>query len=577
MFKQFIKILKAIGRKNRIAALFILVVSFIIILLELLSFTLIIPAISLLLDNDFLNNNSIFLSFKRVFPFNLDDYLTIPNILKFLVSIILLKSILSLYFNYKLHQVMWQIRVDINSKIYKYFTLVSLSEVINIGFDSIRRLINSDATLFVTQGFYNYILLCKNSILILVLSIFLYQIDATATLIIFLFLGIFILIYSKLIKNTAASLALKFKEFSEFKYKNVNEVINGLREIKLFNNEDMMVNLFKKNELKLSSIDIKKNIFSSIPKILLELLAVSCIAVFVIVLNSRGHNLIDLLPKLSLFFLVFLRTLPIAVGINASLVSIKYAKLQIDEIIKQLSILKYDKELMDIGNSKPFDLTKKKELELKNVSFSYNDSKKIFENVSATFTENNLIGIQGDNGIGKSTLVDLIAGFLKPSSGKVSFNEQDIHKNVKEWRKLIGYVSQSHFLTSDSIKKNIIFSQTKEINNQNFDKAITQSGVKNFLNQTPNGIETEIGDLGLKLSGGQKQRIAIARVLYKDSKVIILDEPTSAQDSKIEDYFLKIIQELKKDKIIIIISHSKFIHSVCDVNYRVDNKNLIRV
>ena len=93
----------------------------------------------------------------------------------------------------------------------------------------------------------------------------------------------------------------------------------------------------------------------------------------------------------------------------------------------------------------------------------------------------------------------------------------------------------------------------------------------------PDGIDSEIGDLGLKLSGGQKQRVTIARVLYKDSKIIILDEPTSSQDYKIEDYFLNVINELKKDKIVIIISHSKLIHAVCDVNYRVENKKLIKV
>ena len=101
--------------------------------------------------------------------------------------------------------------------------------------------------------------------------------------------------------------------------------------------------------------------------------------------------------------------------------------------------------------------------------------------------------------------------------------------------------------------------------------------MKDFLKKTPNGIESQIGDLGLKLSGGQKQRITIARVLYKDPKIIILDEPTSAQDNKIEDYFLKIINELKKNKIIIIISHSKNIHDVCDINYKVENKNLVKV
>jgi len=577
MLDQAFNILKVIGRKNQLSALFIIVISLINIILELLTFTLIIPLLSIFSENDYLNNTSIYIFFKNLFPYNFEQYLTITNILKFFVVIILIKAVLTLYFHYKINKVTWQIRTDINSKIYNYFTMISMPEIIKVGFSSIRRLINSDATLFVTQGFYNYIVLCKNFILIIILFFFLLQIDVKATLIIFSsFIG-FILIYNKLIKKVAIKLAKEFKEFSEFKFKNVNDTIMGIREVKLFNNEDMVVDLFKKNEIKLSIIDIKKNIFNIIPRLLLELLAVIGITIAVLYFTSNDYNLMEIFPKLTLFFLVFVRTLPIAVGINGSLTAIRYSKLQIDEIIKQLKELNNKKELINSKNLQNFDLSKNKELELKNVSFGYNNSKTIFENVNVKFFENNLIGIQGDNGSGKSTLVDLIAGFMKPSVGNIMFNGKDIHENIKGWRKLIGYVSQTQFLTSDTLKKNIIFSNNEIIDDQKFDKAITESGVKNFLKEMPDGIDSEIGDLGLKLSGGQKQRVTIARVLYKDPKIIILDEPTSAQDYKIEDYFLNVINKLKKDKIIIIISHSKLIHAVCDVNYRVENKTLIKV
>ena len=577
MFSQILKILKAIGYRNQISALYIILISFFVILLELISFTLIIPVLSITLDNDILNSIPIFGFFKKVLPIEFEDYFTLKNILGMMVMVIFIKTILSLYSNYKLSLVMWQIRVDINSKIYKYFTVISLSEIINIGFSTIRRLINSDATLFVTQGFYNYILLCKNFILLIVLFFFLCQIDTEATLAIFIFLGFFVLVYNKLIKNTAASLAIKFRNFSEYKLKNVNDTIMGIREVKLFNNENMMVDLFKRNETELSKVDIKKNIFNSIPRLLLEFFVVLGVAILVIVLDSKGYSLVYLLPKLALFFLVFLRTLPIAIGINSSLIGIKYSKLQIDEVINQLSILKEYKDIVIHENLKKFNIQKSKELELKDVSFSYDKKNKIFENLNVKFYENKLVGIQGENGSGKSTLVDLIAGFLKPSTGSISINRQDIHNNIKDWRKLIGYVSQTPFLTSNTIKNNIIFSTEKTIDEKRFENSIIQSGVKDFLKKTPNGIESQIGDLGLKLSGGQKQRITIARVLYKDPKIIILDEPTSAQDNKIEDYFLKIINELKKNKIIIIISHSKNIHDVCDINYKVENKNLVKV
>ena len=148
MLSQFLDILKAIGRRNRIAAIYILIVSFIIVLLELITFTLIIPVISIPLNNDFINNNSIFTYLNKLTSFELSSFLTLNNVLILLVVIIAFKLLVLLYFQYKIKKIVWQIQVDINSSIYKYFTLSSLQEIIEAGFDNVRRLINSDATQF---------------------------------------------------------------------------------------------------------------------------------------------------------------------------------------------------------------------------------------------------------------------------------------------------------------------------------------------------------------------------------------------------------------------------------------------
>ena len=577
MFKQFLRVFKTIGKRNQLSALYIILVSLVIVLLELISFTLIIPAISIPLKSNFVENNSIFIFLNNLLPFDLNSFLSLTNVLTTLVLIVLFKLMFLMYFQYKLRVIMWKVKIDINSLIYKYFTVISLPEIIEAGFANVRRLINSDATLFVTQGFYNYILLCKHFILGIALFLFLLQINAEATLIIFIFLGLFILIYNLLLKKRAVNLAINFREFQAYKYKNVDDTILGIREVKLFNNENLVVDLFKKNENKLAKIDIESSVFNLLPKLLLEFLVILGFSFFIFFLVNMGFDLIDILPKLALFTLVFLRALPLSVGINSSLLAIKYSKVQIDEVINQLSDLKSKRTQVTQKIGVPFDLTKNKKLIIKDLTFSYNKEKKIFDKMNLELNENSIIGIQGDNGSGKSTLVDLIAGFIKPTNGKIIFNGQNIHDNIKDWRKLIGYVSQSQFLTSDTIKNNILFSKDQPFEEDKFENAIIKSGVKDFVSKMPKGIESEIGDLGLKLSGGQKQRITIARVLYKSPEVIILDEPTSAQDNKVEDYFLKVIKQLKSNKIIILISHSKNIHSICDQNFRVENKNLIKV
>ena len=274
MFKQFLRVFKTIGKRNQLSALYIILVSLVIVLLELISFTLIIPAISIPLKSNFVENNSIFIFLNNLLPFDLNSFLSLTNVLTALVLIVLFKLMFLMYFQYKLRVIMWKVKIDINSLIYKYFTVISLPEIIEAGFANLRRLINSDATLFVTQGFYNYILLCKHFILGIALFLFLLQINAEATLIIFIFLGLFILIYNLLLKKRAVNLAINFREFQAYKYKNVDDTILGIREVKLFNNENLVVDLFKKNENKLAKIDIESSVFNLLPKLLLEFLVI---------------------------------------------------------------------------------------------------------------------------------------------------------------------------------------------------------------------------------------------------------------------------------------------------------------
>ena len=288
MFKQFLRVFKTIGKRNQLSALYIILVSLVIVLLELISFTLIIPAISIPLKSNFVENNSIFIFLNNLLPFDLNSFLSLTNVLTTLVLIVLFKLMFLMYFQYKLRVIMWKVKIDINSLIYKYFTVISLPEIIEAGFANVRRLINSDATLFVTQGFYNYILLCKHFILGIALFLFLLQINAEATLIIFIFLGLFILIYNLLLKKRAVNLAINFREFQAYKYKNVDDTILGIREVKLFNNENLVVDLFKKNENKLAKIDIESSVFNLLPKLLLEFLVILGFSFFIFFFSQYG-------------------------------------------------------------------------------------------------------------------------------------------------------------------------------------------------------------------------------------------------------------------------------------------------
>ena len=164
-----------------------------------------------------------------------------------------------------------------------------------------------------------------------------------------------------------------------------------------------------------------------------------------------------------------------------------------------------------------------------------------------------MIGVYGKSGKGKSTLIDILTGLIKPHSGVILCDEVSICKNIKSWQSIIGYVPQI-ILLDDSILKNIVFDFNK-LNDKKLSLALDQSGLKDWIESLPDGIETVVGDEGAKVSGGQKQRIGIAASLYKDSKILILDEPTSSLDLETENSIIDNIVKLKGDKTIILISH----------------------
>tara|TARA_Y100000741_G_C18147731_1_gene515869 strand:+ start:128 stop:841 length:714 start_codon:yes stop_codon:yes gene_type:complete len=203
-------------------------------------------------------------------------------------------------------------------------------------------------------------------------------------------------------------------------------------------------------------------------------------------------------------------------------------------------------------------------LEFKNVFFNYSSSKSKLDNINLNIKKNTVIGIFGHSGSGKTTFVNLLSGLFHPSKGEILSDNTSINDNILDWQKKISYIPQDNYLLDASILENITFSVNDErINLDKINKIIEMVNLRNFLDKSLNGLETQVGDKGIKLSGGQKQRIAIARALYKESEILIFDESTSSLDQETENSIIQDIYNIKT-KTIFIISHKFEILSKCD-------------
>ena len=269
-----------------------------------------------------------------------------------------------------------------------------------------------------------------------------------------------------------------------------------------------------------------------------------------------NRSIEDIIPVLGMFSLAAFKTLPTANRILASLTSIKFSKPIIGIIQKNL-----DKNLdkKSHNKSKNTSVNFDKNIVFKNVNFSFNkekNNKKIFTNVNFEIKKNTSIAIIGESGSGKSTLLNLLLGFFNPDSGKILIDNKDLKNINNQWLNNIGYVSQLTNINDDTIKRNIAIGQNDdEIDLKRLYDSIKKSDLTEFVSHVPRGINTILGEKGVKISGGQRQRITIARALYRNPSLIIFDEATNALDIATENNIIREILKLKKEKTVIFVTH----------------------
>ena len=307
-----------------------------------------------------------------------------------------------------------------------------------------------------------------------------------------------------------------------------------------------------------SESSIFQNFFVSLPRLTFEFFAISSILLVSIFMFQLSYSLDEILSFVVIFGVICFRLLPASNRIlNYIQISI-YHKSVIKVIYDQLNISE-DKDIIikkDKINSNRFDF--KNKISVENISFGYEKSKlNVLKNINFEINKNESVGIIGSSGSGKSTLITLLMGMLKPQQGDIKCDNVSIYEDIYNWQNKISYVPQDVFLINDSIK-NIAFGLDEEnIDNNKIQKVIDMVFLNNFIKSLPNGLDTVVGERGANISGGQKQRIGIARALYRNPKILIMDEFTNSLDEFTENELIEDLFKFKKNYTLILISHNK--------------------
>ncbi len=344
--------------------------------------------------------------------------------------------------------------------------------------------------------------------------------------------------------------------------------LGSVKDVKLLGREAYFLDKFDQHNSDKARILTKQTSLMQVPRLYLEVVAVIGMAGLVVMMMFQNKPLTLLIPTIGIFVAAAFRMIPSVNRIMSSIQSIRYAGAVIDVLFNEFHLIRNTKSEY-YGDGK---ISFQDRLEVVNLSFCYQGAKKAaVDQINLVIEKGITVGLIGPSGSGKSTLVDIMLGLLNPDSGMVGCDGTDIRLNMRDWQNHIGYVPQSIFLTDDSIRRNIAFGlPDDQINDDAIERCLRAAQLDEYVAALPEGLDTFVGERGIRLSGGQRQRVGIARALYNDPPVLLLDEATSALDSNTEAEVMKAVIALHGSKTIVIIAHRLSTVSACDWIYRLE-------
>jgi ABC-type multidrug transport system fused ATPase/permease subunit len=431
------------------------------------------------------------------------------------------------------------------------------------------RTINHDM-IILTETIKSWIALFSETFFVVAVFILLLMFQPAAMIVILVSCGPILWLFNRLSNNflKKARSERHLNEGEKLKY--LKQGLDGIKDIIINGNESFFLSKFRTPNYSEAESTRQFMTFQQMPKLWLETLAVLAFATLLFV-SATNKNLTGILPFMGVLAVSLFKLLP---SINRVTVTIQNIFYNHDSTNSVYSELQLEKNIVAEKTLTEFEF--KAEIRIDNVSFSYTeDSIPVLKNINLRVPKGSIIGIVGKTGAGKSTFIDLLVGLLMPTAGNFYSDGVNIHTNVTAWKRKISYIPQSIYLFDDSIRNNIALgANPDDIDDSEMLMAIKLAHLEDMISDLPEGIHTKVGEAGIRLSGGQKQRIGIARALYKNSDILILDEATNALDADTESKILSNINALAYRKTIVMISHHMASLANCTQIFKIENGGL---
>jgi ABC-type multidrug transport system fused ATPase/permease subunit len=556
-------------QKKQIIGLFFLL--FVGIFFEMLGLGILVPVFSVMLNPQKLIE-------YHIFEETTSKILLMPKgkivflFMSILILVYIVKSIFLFFLTWKQNKFSSDLSADLSKRMFEGYLTQPYTFHLTNNSSFLLRNIQTEVNQFLTVS-QNVVVISIEISAAAGVCFMLFFLEPLGALVVMIFLVVSAFLFYKATKNKLETWGKNRQLYDGKTNQHIIQGLNGIKDVIILGRQKAFLENFNKyNEAK-AAISTKQYTLQMIPRFYLELLAVIGLCFLILIMTLQGKPNEVIIPIIGVFVASAFRIIPSFNRIMSSFQVVKYNKVVIDLLYKEFSKFKYS-ETHKTTNELQFN----HEISINNITFSYpNSEKSSLTDLTIKIDKGSSIGLIGKSGSGKSTVADIILGLLNPEKGEVIIdNKININQNIESWRRKIGYVNQNIYLTDDTILHNVAFGIPEEqINVEKVINVLRLAQIFDFISELPEGLNTLVGERGVRLSGGQKQRIGIARALYNNPEILILDEATSALDNETEKDFMSSVYNMKGTITLVIIAHRLTTIEKCDFIYELNNGRVI--
>ena len=563
-------------RKEKIKLVFLLFMLIIGSFLELLGVGVFVPFIEIIMDPAAILENEIL---KWLYMFfhepSIEVFLTYVSL--GICGIYIIKNIYLGIMQNCILKFSYNIRMNIAVKLLKTYMSESYTFHLSKNIAELQRCLTNDTGQFMTFINSSLQLLAEAAVCIAI-GLYLFDTSHSITVAVVGILIVCVGAFSIVSKKVSTKLGLQNQMYNAKLFQWINQSLGGIKEIKVLHREKYFIDVYQDNYKKLIKGAKNNELLATIPKYIVEAMAITGLLLAVIVKMFFGRREIaGFIPQLSAFAVAAFRLLPSVGKINSYVNSIMYSVPSVDLIYKDLKEIENCRCVEIEETSGKTYLNFEDKINVRDLTYFYpNTENPVLQKVRLEIKKGETIALVGASGAGKTTLADIMLGVLEPQIGDVTIDGVSIYENMENWHSQLGYIPQTIYLSDDTIKNNVAFGVAAEKIDENAVKeALRKAQLLEFIETLDDGMDTFVGDRGIRLSGGQRQRIGIARALYHDPEILVLDEATSALDQETENAVMESIENLKGSKTMIIIAHRLTTIRNADKVYEVKNAEVI--